>query len=354
MKSKKPLVEIKGLGGSLGLKIDKQATLSTIEKELTEILRRPDSKKFFHGAKITLASGRNFTLEEFERLKTFLFQEGGLQLLEEKKIGPSPKTALNFLKKVTRSRGTTEDVTQTQPTDEGSSTVELPQNEPSASNTPKDVPPLTQPIPEDLPRKVESQPVSLEGGATQSLDLSVSPQIEPVKEDTGPNTESVKEDTAPNLENQQEAPMDALEGKEPDTTLNDKSHGEATVNPSENLFKNLNTSDALLIRQTVHSGQNINSKSSIVVMGDVNAGAEVRSENDIIVLGSLRGMVHAGFLGNRKAVIFAIRMKPTQIRIADMITQPPPQDKQTKFSEPEVAFIEDEYIIIETCQKLRV
>ena len=39
--------------------------------------------------------------------------------------------------------------------------------------------------------------------------------------------------------------------------------------------------------------------------------------------GCLRGMAHAGALGDQNAVISAYRLRPTQLRIADHITRPP-------------------------------
>ena len=87
----------------------------------------------------------------------------------------------------------------------------------------------------------------------------------------------------------------------------------------------------------------------------MNAGAEIVSDHDVVILGTLRGTVSRRALsGNRKALVFALRMQPTQLRIAELITQPPQEDKRSTRSEPEVAFIEEGSIIIETCQKIRV
>ena len=66
------------------------------------------------------------------------------------------------------------------------------------------------------------------------------------------------------------------------------------------------------------------------------------------------GTVHAGASGNRKALVFALRMQPTQLRIAELITQPSKEDKRSQRFESEIAFIEGESIIIEICQKIRL
>jgi septum site-determining protein MinC len=62
-------------------------------------------------------------------------------------------------------------------------------------------------------------------------------------------------------------------------------------------------------------------------MGDVNPGAEIVAEGNVIIWGRLRGMVHAGAKGNAKAVICALDLSPTQLRIAEEVSAPlVPQD----------------------------
>jgi septum site-determining protein MinC len=52
----------------------------------------------------------------------------------------------------------------------------------------------------------------------------------------------------------------------------------------------------------------------------VNPGAEIVAGGNVMVWGRLRGMVHAGVKGNRKAVICALELSPTQLRIADEVS----------------------------------
>jgi len=59
-----------------------------------------------------------------------------------------------------------------------------------------------------------------------------------------------------------------------------------------------------------------------VVVGDVNGGAEVIASGNIIVLGILRGMVYAGANSNNDAFIAGLSIKPTQIRIGEVIGTP--------------------------------
>jgi septum site-determining protein MinC len=83
----------------------------------------------------------------------------------------------------------------------------------------------------------------------------------------------------------------------------------------------------VIIRSTCRSGMRIESPSHCVILGDVNPGAEVLAVGDIIVFGNLRGIAHAGALGDRSAKIWAFSIEPSQIRIADLVAIPPKGDK---------------------------
>ncbi|MBD2178176.1 septum site-determining protein MinC [Pseudanabaena sp. FACHB-1998] len=96
------------------------------------------------------------------------------------------------------------------------------------------------------------------------------------------------------------------------------------------------TDDPLYIKMTVRSGTEIRHSGSIIVFGDVNAGAELISEGDIIVCGKLKGMAHAGAKGNAQAVVMALHLDATQIRIANFIARV--ESPSTSFC-PEIAFV---------------
>ncbi len=99
-------------------------------------------------------------------------------------------------------------------------------------------------------------------------------------------------------------------------------------------------------KRTLRSGQLINSKGNVVIIGDVNPGAEVVAEGNIFVMGSVKGIVHAGAGGNREAVVVALNLIPTQLRIADIITRSP-DEKVSMSNAPEIAYINDGRIFIE-------
>jgi septum site-determining protein MinC len=101
----------------------------------------------------------------------------------------------------------------------------------------------------------------------------------------------------------------------------------------------------VMIRRTLRSGRTVHSPGHVVVMGDVNPGAEIVAVGDIIVWGRLRGNAHAGADGDEGAVVCALDMIPTQLRIAGYIVTAP-VDKRRQ-ARPEVAQVRDNQIIVE-------
>lgn len=101
--------------------------------------------------------------------------------------------------------------------------------------------------------------------------------------------------------------------------------------------------DNLVVRRTLRSGQSLRHPGHVVIIGDVNPGAEVVAGGDILVWGRVRGVVHAGALGNEGAVICALDLAPTQLRIAGHIARSP-EDKRRR-PVPEMASVQDGRII---------
>ncbi|MEB3298881.1 MAG: septum site-determining protein MinC [Candidatus Sericytochromatia bacterium] len=98
------------------------------------------------------------------------------------------------------------------------------------------------------------------------------------------------------------------------------------------------------VKGTVRSGQVMIAEGHLVIMGDVNAGAEVRAGGDILVFGTLRGMAHAGMSGDRGAVIVALNLRPTQLRIADLIARAPDDGQPPLSKNPERAEVRGQEI----------
>ncbi len=99
-----------------------------------------------------------------------------------------------------------------------------------------------------------------------------------------------------------------------------------------------NKDAALWVQKTLRSGMRVEYPGHVVVLGDVNPGAEIVAGGSVVVWGRLRGVVHAGAHGQREAVVCALDLSPTQLRIAEEIAiTPKRQGKPT----PEVVKIRD-------------
>ncbi len=100
--------------------------------------------------------------------------------------------------------------------------------------------------------------------------------------------------------------------------------------------------DTVLMQRTLRSGFKVASKGHVVVIGDVNPGAEIIAGGNVVIWGRLRGVVHAGAEGDQSAVVCALDLTPTQLRIADKIAIPPQRKGKPQ---PEMAHIQDGQVV---------
>ncbi len=101
----------------------------------------------------------------------------------------------------------------------------------------------------------------------------------------------------------------------------------------------------LMHRGTLRSGSRLKSDGHIVLLGDANPGSELVAKGNIVVLGALRGIAHAGSGGDEDSFIFAMRLEPTQLRIANNITRPPDEDKEGRNYAEIVTIKEQQFVI---------
>jgi septum site-determining protein MinC len=104
-------------------------------------------------------------------------------------------------------------------------------------------------------------------------------------------------------------------------------------------------SAGLVVRRTIRSGQTVHHAGHIVVIGDVNPGAELVAGGDVVVWGRLRGTAHAGAMGDEDAVICALQLTPSQIRIGSLIARPPERGQPPDV--PEIATVQNGQIVVE-------
>ncbi len=124
----------------------------------------------------------------------------------------------------------------------------------------------------------------------------------------------------------------------PATTPNQRQAPDREVNSEEA------RQAAVYLRRTLRSGRTVRHSGHVIVVGDVNAGAEVVADGDVVVWGHLRGTVHAGAGGDQDAVVCALDLSPTQLRIASFIATSPARRGDSR---PEIARIRDGQIVAE-------
>lgn len=102
--------------------------------------------------------------------------------------------------------------------------------------------------------------------------------------------------------------------------------------------------DAIFINHTLRSGKRVEYPGNVIVLGDVNAGAEVIAGGSVMVWGRIRGTVAAGSNGDTSAIVCALDLAPTQLRIANTMATSP---KRRGKPEPEIARIKNGQIVAE-------
>lgn len=107
----------------------------------------------------------------------------------------------------------------------------------------------------------------------------------------------------------------------------------------------------IVVRGTLRSGQALRHAGHITLIGDANPGSELVAGGDVIVWGKLRGTVHAGAVGNDGAVVCALQLIPSQIRIGSHIARAPaapsgrgsrPPDPSSLREGPETARVQEQ------------
>lgn len=97
---------------------------------------------------------------------------------------------------------------------------------------------------------------------------------------------------------------------------------------------------------SIRSGQSLRFKGSIVIIGDVNPGGEIIAEGNIVVLGSMKGFAHAGCKGSEDCFVSALKLRPTQLRIAGIISYFPDRNTKGK-TVPEYAYAKNGEIYVD-------
>ncbi|HAQ08594.1 MAG TPA: septum site-determining protein MinC [Bacillus bacterium] len=107
------------------------------------------------------------------------------------------------------------------------------------------------------------------------------------------------------------------------------------------------------VARVIRSGQILEVVGDLLLIGDVNPGGTVKATGNIFIMGALKGIAHAGYNGNDKAVIAASSMKPSQLRISDCINRAPDHVQEDENRAMECAYISDnQQIVVDRLQVL--
>jgi septum site-determining protein MinC len=104
--------------------------------------------------------------------------------------------------------------------------------------------------------------------------------------------------------------------------------------------------EGLFLKRTIRSGQTVHYAGHVTVLGDVNPGGHVVAGGDVVIWGKLRGTVHAGASGDHSAVVCALVLSPTQLRIGSRIARSPEGEPRGQ-GIPEMARVQDDAILVE-------
>lgn len=109
----------------------------------------------------------------------------------------------------------------------------------------------------------------------------------------------------------------------------------------------VSSAPTLIVFRNIRSGQDITFAGNVIIYGDVKPGSKITASGFILVLGNLMGTVHAGAEGDELSWVAALRLQPTQLRIADCITRAP----EEKPVEPEIARLMQGTIVVSEWKK---
>lgn len=127
---------------------------------------------------------------------------------------------------------------------------------------------------------------------------------------------------------------------------------ESKVILKEEALKWKDESEVKVMDQIVRSGQVLEVSGDLLLVGDVNPGGEVVATGNIYILGNLLGIAHAGSKGDKRAVIVASYMKPSQLRIAHYISRAPDYESVGIYMECGLIDEKQDKIVIDRLQAL--
>lgn len=101
---------------------------------------------------------------------------------------------------------------------------------------------------------------------------------------------------------------------------------------------------SVAVRGPLRSGQRLVAEGNVLLLGDLHPGAEIRAGGDVVIMGSARGEIAAGLRSGREAAVFAFQMRPSLLRLGDLVARSPGSHTAWR---AEIARARDGLIVVE-------
>ena len=101
---------------------------------------------------------------------------------------------------------------------------------------------------------------------------------------------------------------------------------------------------ALVLYNSLRSGQNIEHSGDVILWGHLNAGAEILAAGSVLVAGRLKGIVHAGRAGSKDVYVLAGSFETPQVRVGRRLCYA--DESMSWWGETVLITVEDEKLIV--------
>jgi septum site-determining protein MinC len=98
-----------------------------------------------------------------------------------------------------------------------------------------------------------------------------------------------------------------------------KRAGMSVSEPAPLVLSGARVASSLVLRESLRSGRRVEHRGDVIIVGHVNDGAEVAASGNVTALGRVKGLIHAGYEGDEKAVAVIRSMDALQVRIGGRI-----------------------------------
>ncbi|MGY3779060.1 septum site-determining protein MinC [Isobaculum melis] len=96
---------------------------------------------------------------------------------------------------------------------------------------------------------------------------------------------------------------------------------------------------------TVRNGQVVTMPGDVMLLGSIHQGGTLKAAGNIYLFGELKGIVHAGYLGDEDKVVFAKFNHDAQVRIGEQVQIIEGKGKNEPLEDTTFAYVNDLHIL---------